>query len=222
MNIIKRALSKIPDWLEIIIVLTICFGMSIYGSIASFTSSKPAAEINFDDSKLISLVVFELFISGICIIFLWLRDYKIWEKLSFEITFIDSLLSLSVLILSYLAYAITFAAVFSIFGAENISSPAIRNSAHLFSIVILSLINPLFEEVFVVGYFFDKMKSQNVWLIILASALLRTSYHLYQGWLGIISILPIGLIFAFVYSRRRNLWILYLAHALMDLIGLMQ
>ena len=49
---------------------------------------------------------------------------------------------------------------------------------------------------------------------------LRVLYHLYQGPLGVLTIVPMGLMFGYIYVRTRKLWPVIVAHVLMDVIGL--
>ncbi|OQP81847.1 MULTISPECIES: CPBP family intramembrane glutamic endopeptidase [Xanthomonas] len=46
-------------------------------------------------------------------------------------------------------------------------------------------------------------------------------YHLYQGPIGAISILMLGLILGWWMARRGRLWPAILAHGVLDLLGLM-
>ncbi|HEY1961884.1 MAG TPA: CPBP family intramembrane glutamic endopeptidase, partial [Rhizomicrobium sp.] len=81
----------------------------------------------------------------------------------------------------------------------------------------IAIVNPLFEEVFVTGYVMTALKSNgNPWRAINASVLLRLLYHLYQGSLGVLAIIPMGLIFAVWYARTGRLWPIIVAHALLD------
>jgi membrane protease YdiL (CAAX protease family) len=50
-----------------------------------------------------------------------------------------------------------------------------------------------------------------------ASALLRGSYHLYQGWGGFLGNVAMGLLFGFVFSRTRRAWPIVIAHTLLDI-----
>jgi membrane protease YdiL (CAAX protease family) len=52
------------------------------------------------------------------------------------------------------------------------------------------------------------------------SVVVRLLYHLYQGPIGIMTAVPMGLLYGYVYSRTRQLWPLVVAHMLMDLIPL--
>jgi membrane protease YdiL (CAAX protease family) len=52
------------------------------------------------------------------------------------------------------------------------------------------------------------------------SAFIRLSYHLYQGVAGVLSVTPLGLLFGWWFARRRQLWPLIVAHAVLDFVGL--
>jgi membrane protease YdiL (CAAX protease family) len=78
--------------------------------------------------------------------------------------------------------------------------------------------NALLEEVVVVGYLIRRLE-QIGWAVpaaILGSAVLRGSYHLYQGWGGFAGNLLLGLAFGFAFVRWRRTWPLVTAHFLVD------
>lgn len=76
------------------------------------------------------------------------------------------------------------------------------------------------EEVIAVGFLSEKMKSLGVSFlgIVLVSALLRGSYHLYQGFGGFVGNVVMGIVFAIYYQKNRRLAPLLVAHFLMDLV----
>jgi membrane protease YdiL (CAAX protease family) len=77
----------------------------------------------------------------------------------------------------------------------------------------------LLEEIVVVGYLATRLRQIGVSEVaaIGASALLRGSYHLYQGWGGFLGNVAMGVLFAFVFSRTRRTWPLVIAHTLLDI-----
>lgn len=78
--------------------------------------------------------------------------------------------------------------------------------------------NGLLEEVVAVGYLSERLRDLR-WrapAIIVASALLRGSYHLYQGIGPFVGNVVMGLVFAEVYRRTRRVTPLVVAHTLMD------
>jgi hypothetical protein len=76
----------------------------------------------------------------------------------------------------------------------------------------------LLEETIVLAYLTTRLQQLGwpVWMAIGASALLRGSYHLYQGWGGFVGNLVMGLIFGLVYVRIRRAWPFVIAHLLLD------
>lgn len=81
--------------------------------------------------------------------------------------------------------------------------------------------NALVEEFVVVGYLVLRLR-QLGWgtrSVIGASAVLRGSYHLYQGLGGFFGNMVMGVVFAYVYHRWGRLWPLVVAHTLMDTVA---
>jgi membrane protease YdiL (CAAX protease family) len=76
----------------------------------------------------------------------------------------------------------------------------------------------LVEEVIVAGYLITRLR-QIGWTAVAAvmgAALLRGTYHLYQGWGGFLGNLAMGLLFGWVFVRTRRAWPLVVAHLLLD------
>lgn len=76
----------------------------------------------------------------------------------------------------------------------------------------------LVEEVIVVGYLITRLRQFGASAVaaIVASALLRGTYHLYQGWGGFAGNLAMGLFLGFIFTRTRRTWPLVVAHFLLD------
>ncbi len=76
----------------------------------------------------------------------------------------------------------------------------------------------LLEEVVVVAYLVTRLRQLGLTELasIGASALLRGSYHLYQGWGGFLGNVAMGLLFGFVFARTRRAWPIVIAHFLLD------
>jgi len=77
------------------------------------------------------------------------------------------------------------------------------------------------EEVLVVGYLITRLR-QLGWrddTALVASAVLRGSYHLYQGFGGFVGNVVMGLVFGKVWQRTNRLWVLVIAHALLDVVA---
>jgi len=88
-------------------------------------------------------------------------------------------------------------------------------------VFLTSTVNGIFEELFVAGYIITVLRERRgVWTAINVSTVVRVLYHLYQGPIGLLIILPMGLLFGYAYARTRQLWPLIFAHVLIDIIGL--
>jgi CAAX protease family protein len=88
-------------------------------------------------------------------------------------------------------------------------------------ILAFMLVNSLFEEAAVSGYVVTALSSRGTLLSIGASAFIRTAYHLYYGPIAVVQLLPLGLLFAFVYWKWRNLWPLMTAHTILNIFSLL-
>jgi membrane protease YdiL (CAAX protease family) len=79
--------------------------------------------------------------------------------------------------------------------------------------------NALLEEAVVIGYLFIRLR-QLAWspvAIVALSAVIRGSYHLYQGIGGFIGNLIMGVIFGLIYLRWKRVGPLVVAHTLLDI-----
>jgi len=74
------------------------------------------------------------------------------------------------------------------------------------------------EEIIVVGYLFARLGDLGWgrWRIIVASALLRGSYHLYQGIGSFVGNVAMGVLFGWLYTRYGRVLPLVIAHLLID------
>ena len=88
-------------------------------------------------------------------------------------------------------------------------------------VLLLSFINPVYEEGLQAGYFIHALQRFGMWPVVLASALFRAFYHLQFGINTALSLFAFGLIFGFAYWRWRQLWPLIVAHSLCDIVGLL-
>ncbi|HEX6086151.1 MAG TPA: CPBP family intramembrane glutamic endopeptidase, partial [Thermoanaerobaculia bacterium] len=119
-----------------------------------------------------------------------------------------------------LIYLITATMLLQVWpGARNALTFHYANSAPAALVLLFIVINSFFEETIVTAYVVTALAKDGAALAITASTLLRFAYHLYQGPLASISILPLGLLFATMFWRRRNVWPLIVAHTIANVVS---
>ncbi|WP_104531004.1 CPBP family intramembrane glutamic endopeptidase [Streptomyces specialis] len=81
--------------------------------------------------------------------------------------------------------------------------------------------NAVVEEVIVVGYLLRRLDQLgwNPGRALAASAVLRGSYHLYQGVGGFLGNVAMGVVFVWLYRRWGRVMPLVVAHALIDIVA---
>ncbi|GAB3234305.1 type II CAAX endopeptidase family protein [Glycomyces halotolerans] len=88
-------------------------------------------------------------------------------------------------------------------------------------LVLAALKNALLEEVIGVGYLVTRLR-QLAWgpvAIVVAHAVLRGTYHLYQGVGGFIGNAVMGAVFALCFLRWKRTGPLVVAHTLLDIVA---
>lgn len=88
-------------------------------------------------------------------------------------------------------------------------------------LVLAAVQNALLEEVVAVGYLLERLGELRWGPVaqVAASALLRGSYHLYQGIGPFVGNVLMGVVFAELYRRRRHVMPLVVAHTLLDVVA---
>jgi uncharacterized protein len=87
-------------------------------------------------------------------------------------------------------------------------------------LLLSALRSGIVEEVLVVGYLFARLTDLGwgKWQIILVSALLRGTYHLYQGFGSFVGNVAMGVLFGWLYSRYGRVLPLVVAHFIIDAV----
>ncbi len=203
-------------------VVTCSFGYFIWGSISYLLTPGEAHQLT--NENLIFILIYESVVLAFVFWFLRNRD---WKFSDFNILPSAGMtgIGFGLALFNYYLYYILFiiAAAISPKFYQLACQPAItKGNASLGLIVLVSLFNPLFEEMLVVGYLIPAIeKLKNLTIAINTSVAIRLLYHLYQGPIAAVFIVPMGLIFAYWYAHKRNLWPLIVAHAIGDFVGFM-
>lgn len=84
-----------------------------------------------------------------------------------------------------------------------------------------AVMNAVLEEVIMIGFWFTRTMQLRwpIWVVVVSSALVRGSYHLYQGFGGFIGNLVMGLAFGLIYLKVKRIGPLVVTHFLLDLFA---
>ena len=220
---IAAYLKGVSKRTEFVLVLAVAFGPPVFASLHAVAHYPiPRHQTN---AGLLILQLHELVILGLLGGFLRLRGWSLKEvglTPSLKGTGIGLLIFVTVYV-TYVCAVWLLSVPFPSLPEEARSIQSVTHGVWISNVIGVSLINPLFEELFVSGYIITSLKNKDsYWLAINVSVATRLMYHLYQGPLGVISIVPLGLIFSLWYVRTGRLWPLLVAHALGDFIPLAQ
>lgn len=88
-------------------------------------------------------------------------------------------------------------------------------------LILAAIKNAVVEEVIVVGYLTTRLRrlSWGVPQTIVASAVLRGTYHLYQGFGQAFGNVVMGLLFGYWFTRTQRVLPLVIAHTILDVIS---
>jgi membrane protease YdiL (CAAX protease family) len=88
-------------------------------------------------------------------------------------------------------------------------------------LILKAIENAVLEEVIVVGYLMTRLRELGLGtpMIITCSAVLRGSYHLYQGFGAFVGNAIMGVVFALFFLRYKRVLPLIIAHTLLDVFA---
>jgi membrane protease YdiL (CAAX protease family) len=202
--------------IEIFIVLILGFGIFIYSSTVSIiqhSHSHPSQTYNSYD--FIFIIIYEII--ALMIIGYYLKKRN-WKFQDFNLDFTFKMIGIAILLV--LTREVLGAVIVSAFRSLGILSPEIINSpiilfqTNIFSILLITVVNSIYEEVILIGYLFKRLEKLHFSFIIIISFVIRASFHTYQGWDNIPMVFILALVFGVYYARYRKLMPLILAHAI--------
>lgn len=211
----RQIIESLSPRAEFATVMLGAFGMFVMSSITAAFDGGPSAPLT--DDSLLDLVVYEAALLAMLGIFLSVRGWRPAD-VGLSPTLKDTAIGAVIVLADYMVYIVAWS-IYSQFATAGSDLPI--SSLEASNVVLLSLVNGFFEELFVCGYLINAVKKRrSVVFAINVSVAIRLAYHLYQGPIAVPSIVPMGLIFAYWFAKTGRLWPLVVAHALMDLLAL--
>ena len=223
-TLVSRLRDTVLTWpirAEALIVVVGAFGYFLIGTACYLLGLRPGPAIT--EHHLQFLLLYETATFVILGSFLNVRGWT-FKRVGLTPRLIDTFIGVGLALGAYAAYV-----AFWILAVAANLEPAYLNGARslidghfaLPTVLAVSILNPLFEEIFVCGYVITVAKeSGHLALGVNASIAIRLAYHLYQGGAGVVGIIPLGLIFGVWFSRTGRLWPVVVAHGLSDFVAL--
>lgn len=203
-------------WAEAGTVTAICFGLFILFALQAAVEGFPAARVT-DDGNLLT-VGLELVLGGFGLLYLRLRQFELRALLP-QPTVRDSLLGLGVAATAWLGAWVVMLAVHSPGQREMVEFST--EGASTLSLVMLSVVNGGYEEVFLLGVLARGLRCFGLSVAVGLPLLVRVLYHVYQGPLGVVAVGTVGLVLTLAYVATGRLWPAVFAHILLDLAALL-
>ncbi len=198
---------------EFCLVLLVGFGPFIAMQLWNASQRKP---LHVTDAGLVAFPIIELILFAAI---LWIGKVRGWSIAAF-----GSNVSWRGAVGGIILFAVAQAAMFGVARGMQILHPEEFSFTFarlgVLPVLLISVINPIFEEVLGTGYFIRSLQPLGMWPAVMASALFRGAYHLQFGINAAVAVLAMGMIFGFTYWRWRQLWPLIVAHVLADLLAL--
>ena len=210
----RRLRRFIPDAAEPWIVLLAVVGVFVGSWLLSLQGGGNDATIALDDHEALLTLGMEGLFALVFVPWLWWRGWRV-DALTAPSGPLDVPRGIVLWFLSYLALGVVFGAVALV--NKDIVEPAVKVSLSDAVIVGVSILNAVFEEFLWLAYGVTALaKRIGVRRACIASVVLRTGIHVYEGPLAVLGVLPIGIVFTAYYARTKRVWPVIVAHALQD------
>lgn len=228
---------------EIVLVLALSLGQSAVYSIIRIIDvatqgpiSSATASLNtqqslrpvFDALYTTEQNLFALAPAALAIFLLYSRNRSGFSRLGIDPRFParDALTALALLVI----IGVPSLGMYALGRALRITAQIVPNGMEISWWSVLLLVfaafrNGCVEEVIVVGFLLTRLRqlgftsTAQIWLIIAISAVIRGSYHLYQGIGPFIGNVAMGVLFGWIFTKTKRVMPLIIAHSLIDAIA---
>jgi uncharacterized protein len=218
-----RRITALSAKSEFAIVTLSAFGYFSFLSVYSAFNPSPLPPIS--QQGLQGLIIFESIVLLLLVLFLHLRGWA-WKRVGISPSIKYTLIGLGLAGVIYLADVLVWIAVHDLGMHPSYAGSYAELSSHglhIRSAIAVSIVNPLYEELFLCGDLVTALKEKYAEVTAVnISVGIRLVCHLYQGAIGVLSIIPFGLLVTWWYARTGKLWPILVAHAVIDLMSLMQ
>ena len=199
---------------EAFAVVAIVFGWFILASVQAMNDGYTAQPFTAGD--FIGLMATELVLAGAALAMLRMRGFAIRTLVPQA--------SVRGLAAGALLFAVASLAgmvvewPFTLAGADDPLQGMMANAADvpLGTVLLLGLVNGTYEEVFLLGFLVRGLRAHGLAIALGVSLLVRGLCHLYQGPVGVASVLAFGAVLSLYFVASGRLFPVVVAHALAD------
>jgi membrane protease YdiL (CAAX protease family) len=201
---------------EVFVVLTLGFGLFIYSSTTEIISNSSAPTTQtYNSYDFVFIIVYEIVALTILAYFLKLRH---WTLEDFNLDFSVKMLVIAMLLViiretTGILVSQALKAL-RVVNPETITETSISLQSNIVSIGLIVIVNSIYEEVLLIGYFFKRFEKYHPAIIILISFIVRASFHTYQGWASLPKVFILALVFGLYYLKFKKLWPVIIAHGI--------
>lgn len=224
MNPLHELIKRLPPGVEFLVVMMWAFGLPIFTSILAIGGG---AEISsrITNAGLLSTLITLLLQALFLIWFLRIRGWTL-EKIGLTVTLRGTALGIALFAATYvLLRGVVFMADLALPLDMKVAMdpfPRFAPQVNMNLVYVVASVSSIFEEVFVAGYVITALnQARGPWTAVNVSVGTRLLCALFQGPLGVITVVPLGLLFAYVFLRTRLLWPLIVAHITLDIVTLL-
>ena len=217
--------SKRLRWFELVLLLSIALGSYIFSSVFILVTGQynaPSSQAYQWGFSLFNEVTALLLLG-----YILARRGLRFKNLGLRWSLSDLTAGVAICIGAYCAYVAGYFVVHTIhqaiFGLAHgaATSTAMFGHPRLFGLPFF-VVNPFFEELIVRAYLMTEIRALtgSAALSVAVSVAFQTTYHLYYGWQGALSLGFMFLFFSVYYAITRKATPLIVAHGAFDLISL--
>lgn len=216
--------SRRSRWFEVSLLMFLAFSSSLIRAITYFRAGSPAqtqvSNVRWMDGGFHQIGI--LLLLGYI---LW-RSGRTFRDIGFRWSLKDAAIGLPLCAVAYFFYFVGTSAINVGYYAFTGHYPAHIGARQVFGHMPLlalpySVLNPFFEELVVRAYLMTEIRelTGSATLAAAVSLVLQTSYHIYYGWVGMLSVSFLFISFTGFFMIWRRALPLVVAHGINDLIG---
>ena len=220
--------------IELSLILLIAFANSLIYSIHTLFNPEIRELFNnlHSNFDVFSTIISQIAAVGVLFYILSIRQTSLASiglKPNSKVYWLDNLLvcvilTIAINVINQLAYACFQALYYLLTNQQFIFDPPVTSFAQgsLFLWVVFVIINPFFEELIVRGYLMSELYylTKHKSIAIIASTILQTSYHLYQGWASALYLSITFIVYSLYFAKYNKIMPIILSHLYFDLVAL--